>query len=132
TGKSDPLDAKAIAAAGLALETTQLRRPRRDDGLRAALRILVTAREQMTTERTANVNALTALLRATSLGLDARKPLTAAQIHQVARWRARNEDLAAATAREEATRLAGRITALDKALRTNQERMTELIQASPA
>lgn len=132
TGKSDPLDAKAIATAALAQETMQLRRPRRDDGTRAALRILITAREQMTTERTANVNALTALLRARDLGLDARQPLKAAQIREVARWRARNEDLAAATAREETTRLAGRIIALEEMLKTNRKRMTELIQASPA
>jgi hypothetical protein len=55
TGKSDPLDARRIAAAALSLEPGQLRRPRRDDGVRAALRILVTAREHMTTERTATV-----------------------------------------------------------------------------
>lgn len=132
TGKSDPLDAKAIAAAALQLEVTRLRRPRRDDRTRAALRILVTAREQMTAERTANVNSLTALLRATSLGLDARKPLKTTQIRKISRWQARNEDLATATAREEATRLAGRITALDETLKANQKRMTELIQASPA
>ncbi len=53
TGKSDPLDARRIAAAVLSLEPAQLRRPRSDDGVRAALRVLITAREHMTTERTA-------------------------------------------------------------------------------
>jgi len=42
-GKSDPLDAHRIAAAVLPLEVTELRRPRRDKGVRAALRVLVAA-----------------------------------------------------------------------------------------
>ena len=73
-GKSDPLDAHRIAAAVLPLEEQQLRQPRLNEGVRAALRILVTARESMTTERTRAVNALTALLRVNDLGLDARNP----------------------------------------------------------
>jgi hypothetical protein len=52
-GKSDPLDAAAIAAAALPLDEAHLRIPRQDDGIRAALRVLVAAREQMTLERTA-------------------------------------------------------------------------------
>ncbi|KBZ57139.1 hypothetical protein K875_05657 [Mycobacterium [tuberculosis] TKK-01-0051] len=94
TGKSDPLDARRIAASVLSLEPEQLRRPRSDNGIRAALRVLVTARAHMTTERTATTNALTALLRTAVLGIDARKPLTASQIGEVARWRTRAEDLA--------------------------------------
>lgn len=43
----------------------------------------------MTTERTATINALTALLRVVDLGIDARKPLTAKQVSEVARWRTR-------------------------------------------
>lgn len=84
-GKSDPLDARRIAAAVLSLEPEQLRRPRSDDGIRAALRVLVTARDHMTTERTATVNALTALLRVTDLGLDARKSLATNQISEISR-----------------------------------------------
>lgn len=38
----------------------------------------------MTTERTASINALTALLRVTDLGIDARKPLTARLVSEVA------------------------------------------------
>lgn len=96
TGKSDSLDARRIAAAVLSLEPAQLRRPRSDDGARAALRVLITAREHMTTERTASINALTALLRVTDLGIDARKPLSARQVSEVAHWRARAEALAVA------------------------------------
>ncbi|BDT92476.1 hypothetical protein IFM12275_24520 [Nocardia sputorum] len=60
-GKSDPLDARRIAEAALPLEETQLRHPRSDEGERAALRVLVTARDHMTGERIATINALTAL-----------------------------------------------------------------------
>jgi transposase len=137
TGKSDPIDAHRIAAAVLPLDTSRLRRPRADPGLdqgvRAALQILVTARDQMTTERTAHINALTALLRAVDLGIDARKPLTLTQTRAIARWRARhNEDLATTTARAEAVRLASRITTLDADLAANQTQITAIITASPA
>lgn len=131
-GKSDPLDAHAIATAVLPVEEDRLRRPRADDGTRQALRVLVAARDQMTTEKTVNINALTALLRANDLGVDARKPLTAAQIGQMSRWQKRSEPLAIATARGEAVRLARRIADLQNALTENHARMTELIAASPA
>jgi transposase len=131
-GKSDPLDAKAIAAAVLSVDESRLRRPRQDDGTRAALRVLLAAREQLASERTMNVNALTALLRVHDLGMDARKPLTKRQIGQVSRWRERSESLTAGTAREEATRLASRILEVDAAVKNNQARMAELIQESPA
>ena len=131
-GKSAPLDAAAIAAAALPLEESNLRNPRQDDGIRAALRVLVAAREQMALERTAKVNALTALLRTVDLGVDARRPLTDAQIAASALWRQRDEELARATARSEAIRLAKRISALDGELKENQGRTTELIEASRA
>lgn len=132
TGKSDPLDARRIAAAVLSLEPEQLRRPRSDDGIRAALRVLVTAREHMTTERTATINALTALLRVADLGIDARKPLTDKQVAEVARWRTRVEALATATARAEAVRLAKRVIDLDEELAANRASITELIRSSKA
>jgi len=86
-GKSDPLDAHRIGSAVLALDEQQQRRPRLNEGVRAALRILVTARESMTTERTRGVNALTALLRVNDLGLDARKPLIGTQIAEASSTR---------------------------------------------
>jgi transposase len=43
-GKSDPLDAHRIASAVLALEEDKLRRPRLNEGVRAALRVLVCGR----------------------------------------------------------------------------------------
>ena len=68
--KSDPLDAPAIGTAVIGLEESQLRAPRRDEGTRAGLRIL-SIRDQLTRERTVNVIALIALLRAHDLGIDA-------------------------------------------------------------
>lgn len=131
-GKSDPLDARRIAAAALPLSDTQLRQPRSDDGVRAAVKVLLAARDHMSTERTATINALIALLRIVDLGIDARKPLNAGQIATVAAWRARVEALAAATARGEASRLAKRVIALDHELRDITKRVTGLVQDSAA
>jgi transposase len=132
TGKSDPLDARRIAAAALPLTIDELRVPRKDDGVRAALQVLLTARDHMTTERTAATNALTALLRVADLGLDVRKALTGQQVAQVAHWRPRDEALSVATARTEAVRLAKRVLVLDEELTRNHTRMTEFLNQSPA
>ena len=83
----------------------------------------VTARAHMTTERTATINALTALLRVADLGIDARKPLTAKQISEVARWRTRSRRSRHGTARAEAVRLAKRVVDLDEELTANQAQM---------
>ena len=132
-GKSDVLDARRIAAAVLPLDLDQLRHPRVDEGVRAALRVLIAARDHMSTERTANVNALTALVRTVELDIDARKPLTGTQINQIARWRIRaSDELAAATARNEAIRLAKCVLDIDDQLALNKARMIELLAATPA
>lgn len=86
----------------------------------------------MTTDRTRAVNALTALLRVNELGLDARKSLTGTQIAEVSRWRAREEPLAIFVARSEAVRLAKRISELDADIKTNNARITELVEISEA
>ena len=131
-GKSDPLDARRIAAAALPLDVLQLRHPRADEGVRAAVKVLLASRDHMSTERTATINALTALLRVSDLGVDARGPLTARQITATAAWRARREPLALSTARWEATRLAKRVAALDAELREITKRITDLVGQSPA
>jgi transposase len=64
--------------------------------------------------------------------LDARHPLTATQIVTIAAWRTRDEDLATATARGEATRLAKRVAALDTELKAITKRITDLVRQSPA
>lgn len=131
-GKSDPLDARRIAVAVLPLDEDRLRHLRKDDGARAALRVVIAARNHMTSERTGTINALIALLRAVDLGINARKPLTSAQILEVSRWRARAEEIGAAAARAEALRLARRVIALDEELAANTKTMTDLLRQSPA
>lgn len=131
-GKSDPLDARRIATASLPLQDSQLREPRADNGIRAAVKVLLASRDHMSTERTATINALTALLRVMDLGIDARHPLTATQIVTIAAWRTRDEDLATATARGEATRLAKRVTERDTELKDITKRITDLVRQSPA
>jgi len=138
TGKSDPADAARIGAAVLPLDTTRLRRPRTDQGVRAALQVLVSARDHMTSERTATVNALTALVRTTDLGIDARRPLTNRQTTQISGWTTQDlaststEDLATTTARNEAARLARRVVELDTQIKTNSTDMDRLVRASAA
>jgi transposase len=131
-GKSDPLDARRIAAAVLPVEAQQLRQPRLNEGVRAALRVLGCVRESMTTDRTRAVNALTALLRVNDFGLDARKSLTGTQIIEVSRWRAREEPPALSVARSEAVRLAKRIRELGADIKTNSSQITQLVESSEA
>lgn len=132
-GKCDPVDARRIGRAVLGLDESQLRLPRQSAGPREALTLLVTAREHMTRERTAAINALTALCRKTQIGIDARRPLTPTQIAAIAGWRARpSDDLAARIARAEAIRLAKRIQALGAELKTNTSELTALLQQTEA
>lgn len=131
-GKSDPLDAVRIGTAVLNLTEERLRRPRLGDGVRAALRVLVSARESMTKERTKAINTLTALLRVNDLGVDARKPLSTVAITTISAWRGRKEDIAKSIARGEAVRLAKRIVELNVDLKVNDTQLTELVKASPA
>ncbi|MFF2489009.1 transposase [Microbacterium sp. NPDC058062] len=132
SAKSDRVDARRIAADVLALPLGQLRTPRQDDGLRAATQILLTAREELTSERTRAINSLTSLLRTVDLGVDARRPLSARQIADVTRWRTRVEDLTTRTARSEAVRRAKRIIELNGQVEANLSRLTELVADSPA
>lgn len=131
-GKSDTLDAHAIATVALATQVHLLRHPRNREGVREAMSILVGARESMTRERTAAHNALTAVLRTHDLGIDARKAPTLTQVKTIAAWRTRHEHIATSTAREEATRLARRLIDLDKDITANHHQLHTLVAASPA
>ena len=73
----------------------------------------------MDTQRTADRNALTALLRTIDLGLDVRTALTNAQIDTIAAWRDRTGD-DVAVARSEARRLATAIRHRTVELDANQ------------
>jgi len=127
-GKDDVMESARIARAVLGLRLDQLCWPRAG-GIRTAIRVLVSARGQMGTERTKIINALTALVRSVDLGVDARKALTSAQITTIAGWRTRDEDPATAACRREAIRLASRIHALGRDMATN---MAELRQFTAA
>jgi transposase len=84
-GKADALDAHQIAAATLPLLVEKLRRPRLNDGIRQAVRILTTARGAMSADRTRPVNALNALARNNNLGVDARRPPSASHTSNISR-----------------------------------------------
>lgn len=108
-GKTDLIDAVAAARTALGTEATALILPRAD-GLRSALRVLLVARHSIDSQRTADHNALTALVRFVDLGLDVRAPLSNAQVDTIAAWRDRSsDDTATAVARSEARRLASAI-----------------------
>lgn len=131
-GKSDVLDATRIAVATLGIDEARLAIPRLTDGVRASLRVLIAARDDMSDERTAKVNALTALVRVNDLGIDARRALKDSQITEISKWRSRDEDIALATARGEAIRLASRIGVLSDELEENKKRLVELVSISEA
>lgn len=131
-GKTDPIDAFRIASAVLPLTTDRLRKPRLHDDLQAAVQILLTARDELTRERTRAINALTALLRTIDLGVDAPSALGMKTIHQIAAWRSRQEPLGRATARTEAIRLAQRVRQTHTEIARNDKQLSRLIAQSPA
>ncbi len=118
-GNTDALDAVEIARAVRGLTPQQLRAPAGD---RTILRVLTSARDQMTGERTRTVNALTVLLRTVELGIDARRALSATTIAIIAAWRTPTPVTARAVCRAEAIRLARRVRALDTELAANHAR----------
>jgi transposase len=127
-GKDDVLDSARIARAALGLRLDQLCWPRAG-GTRTAIRVLVSARDQMSTERTKTINTLTALVRSVDLGVDARKALTSTQITTIAGWRTRDEDPATAACRREAIRLASRIRTLGRDLAANMAELRRFTAA---
>ncbi|WP_062530463.1 IS110 family transposase [Demequina rhizosphaerae] len=131
-GKSDPIDAALIASSVLHADVGELRNPRDDQGVRAAVTVLLAGRELLTRHRSASVNALTALVRLHDLGIDARGPLKDPQIATIAAWRDRTEDIATATARAEARRLARAIIQAKEDLADNHDQLHALVLASPA
>lgn len=128
-GKSDALDAEAAARSVIGRDYDTLARPRQS-GPRAALRVLLAARSIIDQQRTANRNALTALLRTIDLGVDARTPLTDNQVRAVAAWRTgrTTSSDALVIARREARRLA--ITVLEQTdlLRANHRELRQLTE----
>jgi transposase len=128
-GKTDQIDAGLAVLAAVRMDTGQLPTPRAD-GDREALRILLDAREEMTTTRTRQVNRLRALLLT---GDDderqlARGALTVTRLEAIGRRRIRRSD---SVERQvligEIQRLARVIRQTDIELTTNARQLTELI-----
>lgn len=90
-GKSDSIDSLAAARGVLAVPVADLTTPRAT-GARSTLGVLLAPLRLMDQQRTANRNFLTALLRCTPLGVDARRPLSQAQIAAVSQWHTRPTD----------------------------------------
>lgn len=126
--KDDTIDAIKAARSVLGKRADRLADVRTGQ-LQEALKVLLAARDRMATESTRSLNALTALLRGTDLGVDARRKLTAPQIREVARWRNRSESPAAAVARAEARRLATRIMQLRAELAANKTQLRQIVAA---
>jgi transposase len=127
-GKSDPIDALEAARQVLHRQADRLAVPRAD-GLRAALRVLLTGRKGLDTRRTADRNALNALVRTTDLGVDARKALTGAQVRMIAGWGERASDTVdQQIARQEAARLAAAVGDADRHLRRMKAQLKELVE----
>ena len=126
-GKSDPAD--AARAARDALAAGRLAQPR-SDGNREALRILLVARAQTTTARTAAVNMLKALI----LGSpdDLRGQLRGLSTPRQASWCRSlrvhaSQPIAEQVLRAELRRLATHIGAWDKELRANKDQLRQLV-----
>lgn len=128
--KSDEIDAEHIARCVVSVDSEQLRDPGQDTGIRAELRMLISARDLVNLEHTRSINALMALLRTIDLGMDARAWLTKKQFATITEWRARQEGLATATARREVIRLAKQVIACDEDLAYNRDEITALVAAS--
>jgi transposase len=128
TGKSDPIDAEAAARSVLGRPRDQVMQPRAA-GTRAAIRILLASRSLLDHQRTANRNALTALLRGTDLGIDARSSLRDAQITTIAAWRTSNStDPVIQIVRAEAKRLALAVKDLTNRLAENHKALAQLTE----
>jgi len=125
-GKSDPIDAHLAVLAALRLDVDRLPVPR-SDGDREALRILLTARQELTTATTAQTNRLRALLRG---GDDtdhhlARASLTDATLAGLARRRPpRDAHREQAVRQAEIRRLALALRDAARALRTTARSST--------
>lgn len=128
SGKNDHIDALA-AARGILHKHPQRLSQAKTQKATTALRTLLAARRSITGERTRAVNALNAHLRGIDLGLDARTKASTVTITTIASWRPRaKDDLAQATARQEAIRLASRIQQMDLDDKQNQQALAQIVK----
>ena len=129
-GKSDPIDAHLAAMTVLRMPVDRKVLPR-SDGDREALRILLGARRDMTTQKTRQTNRLRALLltgddadRALSKGA-----LSDARLDRISgRPAGAGDTIEQLVRRDEATRLAVSIKATEHALQANKKQLTKLVE----
>lgn len=125
-GKTDEIDATAAATGVLGKDVERLLQPR-TDGIRAGISVLLASRRRVEQKRTANRNALNALVRQIDLGLDTRKPMSDKQVDDISAWRVRTTDhIEQQIAREEAVDLAKSIIAAEARLKQNRKQLAEL------
>ncbi|MDQ3765635.1 MAG: IS110 family transposase [Actinomycetota bacterium] len=128
-GKSDPIDAHLAVLTALQLDAEKLPTPRAD-GDREALRILLTARQELTTTTTAQTNRLRALLRDgddTDRDL-ARGSLSDAVLRALARRRQpREASREQAVRHSEIRRLAVAVREAARALKANRAELTAIV-----
>lgn len=127
-GKSDVIDAELAARSVRGVERGRIPVPRHS-GEHEDLRILLAARRILDQQRTANRNALTALLRTVDLGVDARKPLQDKQIRAISAWRINHRSGATnnhSVARREARRLAKAVLDHTLQLQENHQQLRTL------
>lgn len=128
-GKSDPIDAHLAALHTLRLDAERLPTPRAD-GDREAMRILLSARSELSTTRTRQVNPLRALLL-TGDEKDrtlARGTLTEARLSQIARRRGSTTDpVDVQVRRAESRRLATAIQQGGHELKANRKQLAQLV-----
>lgn len=128
-GKSDSIDARLAALHTLRLDADRLPTPRQD-GEREAMRILLSARHELTITRTRQINRLRALLltgddRDRTL---ARGALNDARLGQIARRRVSSADpVDAQIRRAEARRLATAIAHAGREMRATRQALAQLV-----
>lgn len=129
-GKSDPIDAHLAVLTALQLDAAKLPTPRAD-GDRDALRILLCARQELTTTATGQANRLRALLRD---GDDrdrdlARAHLSDARLAALARRRPpRDASRALAVRQGEIRRLALALREASRALKANRAELDAIVE----
>jgi transposase len=128
-GKSDPIDAHLACLSVLNMDQARKTLPR-NDGVREALRILLVARDDIATHRTAQINRLRAVLLT---GDDQDRELghgrmSRARLHQISnRVTPTGADIEAQVRHAEATRLATAIDLATTQLRTNHKQLAALV-----
>jgi transposase len=127
-GKSDPIDAHLAVLTALQLDASKLPVPRAD-GDREALRILLCARQELTTTATAQTNRLRALLRD---GDDRDRELARARLSDttlaaLARRQARDDSRAQAVRHAEIRRLALALQGAARELKANRAQLNTIV-----